>query len=435
MIAFFARYIPHGKLSRDIAWSVGSFGFLALSGILINVAVVGLRDAASLGVFNLAYAVYMVVSQFAVWGLHYSTMRNAAYHSSSRKKRGVLLGTALVISLVSGAFACLCFLFAAPYVGALFESPNTGEAVKWSAFGLALFPTTKVLLAYINALRHMRAFSVLQALRYLCVMLWVVGVCISELPFAWATLGFFVGELLTASAALIYLHTNKMLHHFRLSAKWARRHFTFGSKSLLSGMFVETNSRLDVLLIGLFLDDVAVGVYSFAAMLVDGLYHLLSMARINLNPILVGMVKRAHWEEAKLLLRSTRYYASGAALAGAICVVMFFMLVTQYIMPDKGLQQGTSSLIILLAGLTFVSAYIPLENLLMVSGFPFYQTMQNLSVVLTNSIINLALVPLIGIDGAALGTAVSYCAGIAVLLVLARGLLGWNLLTNVVTER
>jgi O-antigen/teichoic acid export membrane protein len=159
------------------------------------------------------------------------------------------------------------------------------------------------------------------------------------------------------------------------------------------------------------------------------------MARINLNPILVGMVKSAHWQHAKLLLRSTRYYASGAALAGAICVVMFFMFTIHYIAPEKGLQQGLSSLIILLVGLTVVSAYIPFENLLMVSGFPFYQTIQNLSVVLTNSVLNIALVPLIGIDGAALGTAVSYCAGIAVLVVLARRLLGWNLLTNAVTER
>ncbi len=435
MISLFTRFIPRGKLSQDIAWSVGSFGFLAASGIMINLAVVGLRDAASLGVFNLSYAVYMVMSQFAVWGLHYSTMRYTAYHSSSSKKRGVLFGTTLFISLFSGVFACMCLVFAAPYVGAMFESPNTGEAVKLSALGLALFPTTKVLLAYINALRHMRAFSALQALRYLCVMLWVVGVCISELPFAWATLGFFVGELLTASAALIYLHTSTMLRNLRWSAKWARRHFIFGSKSLLSGMFVETNSRLDVLLIGLFLDDVAVGVYSFAAMLVDGLYHVLSMARINLNPILVGMVKSAHWQDAKSLLRLTRYYASGAALAGATCVVMFFMFTTHYIVPEKGLQQGFSSLIILLVGLTFVSAYIPFENLLMVSGFPFYQTIQNLSIVLTNSVLNVALVPLIGIEGAALGTAASYCAGIAVLVLLARRLLGWNLLTNVAAER
>ena len=45
------------KLSGDILWTLGSFGVLAASGLVINVAVAGFRDAAALAVFNIAYAV------------------------------------------------------------------------------------------------------------------------------------------------------------------------------------------------------------------------------------------------------------------------------------------------------------------------------------------------------------------------------------------
>ena len=63
------------------------------------------------------------------------------------------------------------------------------------------------------------------------------------------------------------------------------KHLVFGFRGLGAGMFAEFNSRVDVLVIGFFLEDRAVGIYSFAAMLVDGIYHVLAMIRINFNPI------------------------------------------------------------------------------------------------------------------------------------------------------
>ena len=80
--------LRHKKLSQDIAYSLGSFVVLALSGIVINIVITGLRDAAALGVFNLAYAVYIIASQFAVWGLHYSVLRHTAFYEQDAKARG-----------------------------------------------------------------------------------------------------------------------------------------------------------------------------------------------------------------------------------------------------------------------------------------------------------------------------------------------------------
>jgi len=430
MFGLLARFVPRGKLSCDILWTLGSFAFLALSGVLINIAVAGLRDAASLGIFNLAYAVYMVASQFAVWGVHYSVLRNAAYHSASPRKRGVLLGTALALALLFGLVSGIMLLSLAPYLGVLFKSTGTGEAIGFAAYGLLLFPVNKVLVSYVNALRHMRAFALLQSLRYFCVMLWVVAVCLSELPFAWTALGFLFAELATTIVATIYLAAVSLLRYLRWNSYWTRRHLAFGSKSLLSGMFAETNSRLDVLLIGLFLDEFAVGVYSFAAMLVDGLYHVLAMVRVNFNPLLVATIRDAQWASGTDLLRLTRRYAFAATIGLSLGILIMFLILTSLIIPDKGLQGGLWSLVILLVGLTLVSGYVPFDNLLMVSGFPFYQTVQNLSVVIVNGFVNVLLVPLIGIEGAAVATAASYATGIFMLIVLAKRLIGWNLLTN-----
>ena len=87
----------------------------------------------------------------------------------------------------------------------------------------------------------------------------------------------------------------------RLRRDWVVRHYKFGTKGLAAGLFTEVNSRVDVLMIGFFLSDRATGIYSFAAMLVDGVYHVLAMVRINFNPILVAAIRDKDWKTAQNL--------------------------------------------------------------------------------------------------------------------------------------
>jgi O-antigen/teichoic acid export membrane protein len=62
--------LPAGKFSTDIIWSAGAFALGAVFGVLVNVVIVRGHDAAALGVFNLVYAVYILLSQLAVGGVH-----------------------------------------------------------------------------------------------------------------------------------------------------------------------------------------------------------------------------------------------------------------------------------------------------------------------------------------------------------------------------
>ena len=154
------------KLSQDIAWTLGSFVVLAASGIVINIVVTRLRDADALGVFNQAYAVYIIVSQFAVWGMHYSVLRHAALFDTDPAERGRMLATAGLCSLLLGTLAACALWLAQPLLASAFDSAPTGRAVGYGALGLILFPLNKVLLAYLNGLRRMKAFSLLQGVRW-----------------------------------------------------------------------------------------------------------------------------------------------------------------------------------------------------------------------------------------------------------------------------
>jgi O-antigen/teichoic acid export membrane protein len=418
------------KLTRDIAYTLASFAVLAVSGIVINLVIARTRDAAALGVFNQAYAVYIIASQIATLGLHYSVLRHTALHADDAAVRGRVLGTAAVFALGLGAVAAIVVGSGAPLFAWMFDSAATGRAIAVSAAGLLLFSLNKVLLAYLNGLRLMKAFSLLQAMRYLLVMAGVTGVSVSALPIEYATLAFLLAESFTAAGALLFLGRRGYLRGFAFDRQWFGLHARFGAKGLAAGLFAEFNSRIDVLLIGVFLTDREVGIYSFAAMMVDGIYHVLAMVRLNFNPLLVTVLHAKDETQARTLLtRSRRIVLPVTMLLGLLVVLVLWVMAT-LLAPGKGLEAGIPSLVILAGGLTLVSAYVPFDNLLMVTGHPGFQTFQQLVTVSVNTVVAVLLLPWLGIEGAAIGTASSYLAGVGMLLFLAPRIVGWNLLTN-----
>ncbi|MCC6250303.1 MAG: polysaccharide biosynthesis C-terminal domain-containing protein, partial [Rubrivivax sp.] len=202
-----------------------------------------------------------------------------------------------------------------------------------------------------------------------------------------------------------------------------------------AGMFAEFNSRIDVLLIGVFLPDREVGIYSFAAMMVDGVYHVLAMIRINFNPVLVGALRDGDHAQATALRRQAARWVLPATGVMALVAIAALWVLSMWVVPHKDLHEGLPSLLILMSGLVLVSALVPFDNLLMVSGHPGYQTLQQVFTVTANAAVAVLLLPVLGIAGAACGTALSYVAGAAALLVFGRRVVGWDLLGNRFDER
>jgi len=418
------------KLATDIGWTLGGFAILALSGVVINIAVTLLRDTASLGIFNQAYATYIVASQFAVLGIHYSVLRHAAYHEDDQSTRDRLLVTAIVMTGVLGLIAGGLLALAAPMIGRLLDSAPSADAMRIAAFGLVLFPLNKVLIAYVNGLRRMKAFAILQSVRYLTVMIVVIGISLTDLPFAFAAFSFLAAETIVALASLAYLWKQGLLHVRGFDSSWFKTHLTFGTKSMMAGMFGELNARLDVLMVGVFMSDQAVGLYSFAAMLADGLFHVLTMIRTNFNPLLVAAARDNQWEQPMSLMQKSRKFLTPITGALALGLIMAFYFIAIYVVPSKGLLEAMPAAIILMLGLTLIARFIPFDNVLLASGHPAYQAGQQASIVVANLLAGIMLIPILGLAGAAASTVIGYVAGIIVLVLMARRLIGWNLVFN-----
>ena len=67
-------------------WNVASLAVQGISLIVWTILVGKYRGQDALGVFSLVYAVYIVLSQVAVGGVHASVLRHVSFHQDDRPK-------------------------------------------------------------------------------------------------------------------------------------------------------------------------------------------------------------------------------------------------------------------------------------------------------------------------------------------------------------
>jgi O-antigen/teichoic acid export membrane protein len=426
MIQSFSEKIKT-KLGQDILWCYASFAILAVSGVFINIIIAGAYGASALGVFNQAFAIYIMASQFAVAGVHFSVLKHVAEFVESPDKRNQIISSAVVLSLVMGMVTAIVVFFSRNLFGKLLESPEVTKGLVFVAPALIFFSLNKVLIAVLNGLRHMKAFAFAQASRYLLMIGFVIAASVSGAPGYLLTATFLVAELILFLILLLLVQPHFSFIRRDHWGDWFRNHLVFGGKGFLSGVLIEINTRVDVLMIGFFLSDQAVGIYTFAAMLAEGLYQLLVIVKNNLNPILAQLLSHDNFREIKSLVRKTQKIIYPIMAMIVLLVVSSFPFMVKFLYGEGVFLQSWPILGILAAGILISSGYIPFDGIFIQAGLPEYHTALSAMVIGSNIILNAVMIPFWGIRGAAVATGSSFVLGIIYLNFLVRNQLRFSL--------
>lgn len=417
--------IPH--LGRDMVWNLASFALVALAGVLINVVIGRVYGPAVLGVFNQAVAVYILLSQLSVFGVQLSVLRQVSVLSGA-EGQGAALARAITTGLVAASLTSLLVLALAwplgPLLATAFNSPELGRAWPLVAPALLFFSWTKVLLNAVNGLHQLRAFAIGQALRYLLALAALFGFILTGAPGHMLPLMMVLAEGLLALGLGLWL-----LRQLRPSLGPApladiRAHLRFGGPGMLAGAMSELNTRVDVLVLGLFLDDAAVGVYTIAAMIYEGLLQVAIVLRNIANPSIARLYAAGRLDELAGFLARLRRQCHWGMAGLCLVAVAAYPLFTRWILADPGFDAGWAPLAILCAGLALAAGWLPAEMLLVQAGRPGLQSLTKAVTLGANLALNLLLVPVLGLAGAAAGTALALVLWCAHLRHLARRRLG-----------
>jgi O-antigen/teichoic acid export membrane protein len=407
-----------------VLWNWASLAFLGLSGIALNVVIARFYDASVLGVFNQVLAAYVVTSMVAAGGIHASLLRALA---ADRDRRPEIVLGALVPAAALALIVSLGFFGARGGIAALLESPRVADGIAIVAPGLFFFALNKSLLAAVNALERMRAFAVYQSLRYLLILGGLAGAVAQSVDGALLPGVFTFAEGALFFVLLVEVSLQIPWWRGRGWRAWCEAHARYGVKSLPSGVLMELNSRVDVLMLGWFLDDARVGVYSFAALFAEGFFQLQVVLQNSYNPILAQKLAAKDAAGVEALAKRARRWVVPSMVAAGICAVLIYPHLLSLLTGDPTLLQSRAPFTILVAGMVFASAHLPFLGLLTMANLPGWHTVLVSAMVACNVAGNAILIPHLGLEGAAIATAFALVISMVVLRAMARRLAGVRL--------
>lgn len=423
------RGFLENRFNRDAVWLAGSFGTLAICGVILNVVIIDKLGNEALGIFNLVYAFYVILSQVAAGGLNFSAL---AYISRNRDNAPVcaaITASALLVGVFLGFPVCtLAYLFRG-VAGRLMDNADVSSGLALAIPGIFFFGLNRILLYVLNGWRSMRAFSIYNSARYVLIIVFVLilirlGFAATYIPAALSLteIVLLVVLLLDVNIRLFPLwHVPGMWH-------WMRRHFSFGVRSAISGLLFQINTRINVLILGFFLTEDRVGLYSFAAFLAEGLLQLVLVFRRNIDPIMGECFAQNDFERLlRIARRVKRTFYPIMTVAALLVAGVFPVVFRNRFASLEDMQASWTVFGILMAGVVLSSGYRPLLGLLLQGERPGVHSLFALTVVCVNFVVNVALTAAFGIFGAAAATAGILVFEVALLRMLAKKLFGLSL--------
>ncbi len=420
------------KFLGDTAWNFVAFSVLASVGVLLNFFIAAYLGARALGVFNQGYAVFVIFGQLAALGIHDSVQKHIAEFSADDPGQCWAIGFAglVAVLLVAVPIGALLYVLHAA-IGVLVDSVDVGLTVAIVAPGVALFAVNKVLLAVLNGRRDIRRFALVQCLRGLSILGCCVFFGVAGFDVYWLAGAFTVAEALILPVLVRFVFfgddasTRPASETARRVASWIKDHFVFGLRAMPNGFLAESYLRVDVLMLALFVGDTEIGIYSFAAMFIEGLYQVPVVIRTVANPVLVTLVGKSDTAPFFAFARKTAAMGLAAAvLVGGAVWVVFPWLAPLF---DGGIVESAEPVLnVLIVGMVLYAAFVPLDHILLQAGRPGRQSILMGGNILINIALNLSLIPLYGIMGAAVATSISYAMSGVTLNIAVRLWLGFR---------
>ena len=278
--------------STDTFWSLVSFSVQIAAGAILNFSLFFIYGTEPLGVFNQLYAIFVISGQLFVFGLNDSVLKHSAEFIFDETEGVFLAVTALLLALFMGVIGGGLIALGALLVGSNFYSEAVQTGLFYMIPGTCLFVMNKVIFGLLNGRQLFKRFAFAQALRATVLVILVLYAVKMGLSLGLIGICFTITEvivLFSQTGFLMKIHREfkGTKYSDRCFRRWGIAHLKFGSLSMPHGFLSESFIRIDILVLAFYLDDSAIGLYSFASFFVEGVYQLPVIIRNVTNPRLV----------------------------------------------------------------------------------------------------------------------------------------------------
>lgn len=215
--------------------------------------------------------------------------------------------------------------------------------------------------------------------------------------------------LLAFFNVLMYVKSGYNIFSWRVDFKLLKKLLSSSWMLMLAAAASYIFTRVDQIMIKSFLGEVSVGIYSAALKLVEIWYFIPGIVCTSLLPAIIN-AKKMSVEKYKNRLKLLYVFLGGTAFVVAIFLTIFSDFIIDFLFGQEYIQSVSVLKIYAWASVGFFLStgfyqYFLAENRLILI-FYFY-----LFLMVLNILLNIFLIPRIGINGAALSTLISYFVG------------------------
>ena len=383
------------KNIANAAWIIGCKIVQALMGVLISMLTARYLGPSNFGLINYASAIVAFVAPIATLGLSHIIVQEIVY---SPEAEGKILGSSITMSLVS---SILCMVGVVSF--AMVTNPNDHETLLVCAlYSLLLFSNALELIQYWFQAKLMSKYTaVVSVIAYLLISLYKAILLFTKKSIYWFAVSNALDHLMIG-VVLLVIYYHKGSNRLQFSFDWAKKLFAKSRYFIVSSMMVTIFAQTDKVMLRFMINDAATGIYS-AASACAGMTSFFFAAIIeSMRPTIVECKKQGSlsYETNICRLYSMIIYLS---LAQSVAMTMLAEPII-WILYGRAYAASVPALRIVVWHTTF--SYIgAVRNVWMLAEEKQrYLWIINLSGVLTNTVLNLLLIPLWGLAGAALAS-------------------------------
>jgi O-antigen/teichoic acid export membrane protein len=408
---------------RDVA----SFSVIRVAGggllFVSQVLLARWMGAESFGIYSYAFAWASVLGTIAGLGLPETSVRFIAQYLTTGdydKIRGLVRSCRVLTALIGIVIVAGGMLV----VGAFTAGSPYGEPMR-----LALLSVPALALLNLDA-SYARGFSwmalsplALQICRPAFLLL--LGACLAYLFGETSAAAFVLACVAAYALAWLVQHT---VVQRRIAAAVGGGSRTYKPKTWLrasvpllihsSAQMIRNN--LDILLVAAFLDAAELGVYTAAVRIATLVSFAYVVSSTVTQPTISSLhVSQQHEKLQSFVVLAGRWAFLVALAAGAGLIVCGSFVLALF---GEGFSHGYTALVILVAAHTMVAAVGPVISILIMTGHQDTVAAISGASIVSAIVLNVVLIPVFGLTGAALATAINLVLGFLAMLLMTRRL-------------
>jgi O-antigen/teichoic acid export membrane protein len=411
------------ELGKNSLFNIASIFLSSILALLVFFIIAIKYGPSTLGIFNLIYSFYIILSQIGTLGVPTSVLVHLGMNSHDKRKCDELITSSFAIVAILGVLISYFIFLSRNFLADVFKNPEISWAIYYSIIGLWCFIMNKLLLNIVNGLNKMKDFAILNVFRYIFMFSVLLVAVFMDLPRIKMPIIISVSEGIFT--IVLFLYVLKLFHFVGIKKCifWLKIHSFFGIKGFGGFLVPGINTRINVFMLSYFCSTTLVGIYSFAAVIVDGINQFPAVLRTNITPVFAEMIAKKEKNKIEDIISKGKKILFPLMILVSIAGIIVYPFIVQVIIKKPDFMSGWPVFIILILGSIFYGTYFPFREIILQAGYPGWQTFYIFLLVATNVVLNFILIPKYNIIGAAVATSLSY-----ILSVVYIKFLSWRLL-------